>query len=35
MMMKDEGEMKKLLGQGGENEDNPDDYVDAVVIDGI
>ncbi len=32
MIAKDDKDMKKLLG---DDEDNPDDYFDAVTIDGI
>ena len=33
MIMKDDQDMKKLLGDN--EEDNPDDYFDSVIIDGI
>jgi hypothetical protein len=33
MIMKDDQDMKRLLGDN--DEDNPDDYFDSVIIDGI
>ena len=33
MIMKDDQDMKRLLGEN--EEDNPDDYFDSVIIDGI
>ena len=33
MIMKDDQDIKRLLGDN--EEDNPDDYFDSVIIDGI
>ena len=33
MIMKDDQDMKRILGEN--EEDNPDDYFDSVIIDGI